>query len=172
MKSMRSAKSLLLLGAFTVALLLSVGYATLSQDLSAIKGDKEMNKTGIVFFDVQIKKVEATDIYGAASGETPIYTKDQVNFSSQLFGPDDTIIYTITIKNEGKTSAKLEELNLSEDQDGSEPIFYSLTGPSDILAAGEETTLQVVASYNSQYIGNITSNVKSAVATIKYIPTN
>ena len=169
---MKSAKSLLILGAFTVSLLLSVGYATLSQDISSIKGSSKISDTGIGFFDVQIKKVEATDIYGAASGETPIYTKDQVDFSSQLFGPDDTIIYTITIKNSGKSSVKLEELSLVEDQDGSEPIFYSITGPSDVLAAGEETTLQVAASYNSEYVGNITSNVKNATAAIKYVPTN
>lgn len=169
---MKSAKSLLILGAFTIALLLSVGYATLSQDLSSIRNKNSLGNTGIGFFDVEIMKVETTDVYGAASGETPIYTKDQVNFTSQLFSPEDTIVYTLTIKNNGKNSVKLSELNLVENQDESEPIFYSLTGPSEVLAAGEETTMQVVASYNSEYVGNITSNVKSATVTVNYVPEN
>ena len=69
-------------------------------------------------------------------------------------------------------TVKLNELTLAENQDGSEPIFYSLSGPSEVLAAGEETTMQVVAAYNSEYIGNITSNVKSASVTVNYIPEN
>ena len=169
---MKSAKSLLILGAFTIALLLSVGYATLSQDLSSLGKGNNIKNTGIGFFDVQITKVEVTDTYGAASGETPIYTKDKVDFTSQLFSPEDTIVYTLTIKNSGNNSVKLNELTLAENQDGSEPIFYSLSGPSEVLAAGEETTMQVVAAYNSEYIGNITSNVKSAYVTVNYIPEN
>lgn len=167
---MKSAKSLLILGAFTIALLLSVGYATLSQDISSVGKKNNLENTGIGLFDVQIIKVEATDVYGVASGETPIYTKDQVNFSSQLFSPEDTIVYTITIKNNGKNAVKLDDLILDENQDGSEPIFYSLTGPSEILNAGEETTMEVAATYNNEYIGNITSNIKDATVTVKYIP--
>lgn len=169
---MKSAKSLLVLGAFTIALLLSVGYATLSQDISSVGKKNKIENTGVGLFDVQVTKVEATDIYGAAFGETPIYTKDQVKFSSQLFSPEDTIVYTITIKNNGKGTVKLDDLILDENQDGSEPIFYSITEPNEILNADEETTMEVVASYNSEFVGNITSNVKDATITVKYMPEN
>lgn len=168
---MRSARNLLILGAFTIALIMSVGYATLSQDISNITKGSASN-VQVNKYDVEIVNAEVTDVYGTASGNMPIYSKEEVNFNSELIQPGDMVIYTLTIKNMGQVSAVLSDLNILEDDGGSEAAFYSLTGPSETLAPGEETTMQVVAAYNNSYVGNLTSNIKSATSVVKYEPAN
>lgn len=166
--SIKSARNLLLLGVFTIGLLMSVGYATLSQDISASRNSKSPNLNAPVY-SVEIVDVAIKDVRGSATPTTPIYTNNKVSFDSELIFPNDRVTYTVTIKNTGTVSAKLDSLKLLDSDEGSEAIFYSVIAPEEELKAGELTQMTVIAAYNGAYTGKITSLSKKSIATINYV---
>ena len=165
---MKSAKALLFVGIVTIGLLISVGYVSLSQDLSNIV---ESNKTTVSHNDlnVVITEIEAVEVNGTASVEEPTYTKTTATFNSELVQAGDSIVYNVTIKNNGNKTVNLENVNVTEQEDGSEAIYYSVDSPSDTLEPGASTTMVVVASYDSTYYGYTTSSKRAATATIQYV---
>ena len=169
--SIKSARNLLLLGVFTIGLLMSVGYATLSQDISST-GKNSQNSTQRDIYDVEIVGVDIKDVRGSATPTTPVYTKNKVSFDTELISPEDRVTYTVTVKNNGNVDATLASLNLLDSDEGSEAIYYSVIGPDEELKAGEITKIEVIAAYNSAYVGRVSSLSKKSVATINYVRAN
>ena len=95
-QSMKSARSLVMLGAVTIGLLMSVGYATLSQDISSF-GKSSKTAVNQSIYDVEIVNVEVKEEVGSATGKTPIYSGNKISFESELIKPGDRVIYKITI---------------------------------------------------------------------------
>ena len=164
---MKSAKALLFVGIVTAGLLISVGYVSISQDLAEIVDTKkvviEQND-----YNVEITDIETVEVNGTASAEQPTYTKTTATFNSEIVQYGDSIVYNVTITNNGSKVAKLSNVNITEQEDGSEAIYYSVDSPSEVLEPGASTTMVVVASYDNNYLGYTTSSSRAATATIQY----
>lgn len=167
-QSMKSAKNLVILGAVTIGLLMSVGYATLSQDISSA-GKPAKSTINQSIYNVEIVDVAIKEEKGSATGKTPIYSGNKISFDSEIINPGDQVTYKITIKNNGNVDAKLEEVYLLDSDEGSEAAFYSVITPSEILKPGEITEMTVMAAYNNSYVGHISSFSKQSSATVNYV---
>lgn len=169
---MKSAKALLVVGIFAIGLLMSFGYATISQDISNISKGAVKTAETTDKWDVQITNVSVLSSEGMASNEVPTYTKSTATFDSSLLFPEDSISYEITIKNFGDKPAKLSNLNVTEQEDGAENLFYAADTPTDVLEPGATTTMIVSVGYDSTYVGNVTSNSKSGTVYVQYTELN
>lgn len=167
-QTMRSAKSLVIVGAVTIGLLMSVGYATLSQDISRT-GRPAKTAVKESTYNVEIIDVAVLDEIGSATGKTPIYSGNKISFDSEIISPGDQVVYKITIKNNGTIAARLEELNLSDSYEGSEAAFYSVIAPVEELNPGEITEMTVIAAYDNTFVGRVSSFNKKATATVNYV---
>lgn len=169
---MRSAKALLVVGIISIGLLMSFGYVTISQDISNISKGTLKNAQTVDNWDVQVTDVRVLTSTGTASSEVPTYTKGSITFNSTLLLPEDSISYEITIKNFGTKPAKLSNVNIAEQEDGAENIFYATSTPADILEPGATTTMIVSAGYDASYTQSVSSNSKSSTAYVQYTELN
>ena len=170
---MKGAKSLLAVGIVTTGLLISFGYVSLKNDLTSIMNTN--NKKVVVNqqeFNVEITGIKTTEVNGTASGEEPTYTKTSATFESNLIQRGDSIVYTVTIQNNGTVNANLSDVNITTQEDGSEAIYYVADSPVEVLEPGATTEMTVMASYDDTYVGYTTSNTKTATATILYAQAN
>ena len=171
---MKYAKSLLAVGIVTAGLLISFGYVSIKNDVTSIMNSgsnkKVVEKKQDI--DIEITGIKTTEVNGTASGEEPTYTKTSATFESNLIQKGDSIVYTVTIKNNGTVNANLSDVNITPQEDGSEAIYYVVDSPAEVLEAGATTEMKVVASYDDQYVGYTSSNSKTATATVLYAQAN
>jgi hypothetical protein len=165
---MKSAKALLFVGIVTTGLLLSIGYVSISQSISSMTKEEKTEVKEVDELNVEITNVEVLEKEGSASNDVPTYTKTAATFNTTLVQNGDSVVYNVTIKNKGKKKVKLSNINITEQEKGSEAVYYSAETPSEELEPGEETTMNVVAFYDSLYRGYTTSSSKSATATVQY----
>lgn len=166
---MKGAKSLLAVGIVTAGLLISFGYVSLSTDLTSIMGTKR-NKTEEKTdkFNVEIISVDTNEVNGVATKEKTSFTKSEASFDSTIIQRGDSIVYSVVIKNNGNTTAKLSDVNITEKDGGSEAVYYTVDSPEETLEPGEITSMTVVATYDENYVGQVTSTNKAATATVLY----
>lgn len=168
---MKGAKSLLAVGIVTAGLLISFGYVSLSNDLTSIMGTrKNKTVTNTDVFDVEIVSVDTNEVNGVASKDDASFTKSSATFNSTILQKGDSIVYSVKIKNNGNKAAKLNDANITEKEGGSEAIFYAIDAPEEVLEPGEVTSMTVVATYDENYLGQVTSTTKAATATVEYEP--
>lgn len=166
---MRSTKSLIIVALIAIALTISVGYASLTTDLSM----KNNSQQGTIDWNVKIVKVETTSVSGAAKALSPSFDQNSATFSPELYQDGDSVTYTITIVNDGNISARLDNVNLSEQGEAVAPeIIYSNTTPSLTLAPGETTTMTVTVGYNSLYtdptvLSDTSKTIKNTITYVK-----
>lgn len=162
---MRSTKFLIIIAMIAIGLTISVGYASLTTDIT-----RRSKSNNTDYFDVNIKSVEITNKAGNVINTSPSYDDTSVTFSPEMYEMDDSITYKITIKNEGTKSAILEDIILDESLDGASEIIYSNTVPSLVLEPGETTYMTVTATYDVSSVDYIAdNNTKTAVATVTYV---
>lgn len=141
---MKYANTIIIGSLLIILLVMSVGYAAFATQL-------QLNGTATIQgeWDVEITKIEATNIVGTAEAGTPANTKTTATFDATLKAPGDAVTYTVTIENKGTIDAKLDNATYTEQTDGSPAIIYTTTNPGQTLAAGEKTTATVTATYDS-----------------------
>lgn len=165
MDSMKSAKSLLIVGLVAITLLLSVGYSTISQDVRDIIDTTTTNKPALNK-DVKIVKIEPVKVVGLATAGVPSFTQNSATFNASLMRTGDTVKYEVTLKNNSNKIARFVNVTVDEQFDGSPAIEYAVQSPSDILEPGAYTTVTVEATYDGTYVND--KSVTSKIATILY----
>ena len=141
---MKYANTIIIGALLIILLVMSVGYAAFAAQL-------QLNGTATIQgeWDVEITKIEATNVVGTAEAGVPTNTKTTATFDATLKAPADAVTYTVTIENKGTIDAKLDKATYTEQTDGSPAIIYTTTDPGQTLAAGAKTTATVTATYDS-----------------------
>lgn len=168
MNSMKNAKKLLMIGIIAIAVLLSIGYTSISQDIREVTNKNDTAKKVIKTYDVNIVKIEPTKVIGVASAGVPEFTNNSATFNADLMKAGDTVKYEITIKNSGSKTVKLDNIYFDEQEDGSPAIIYTYTNPSDTLEPGAYTTFTVTASYDSMFLEAPSVTSKTATVSVDY----
>ncbi len=148
-------------------LLMSIGYASFATDLK-IEGTTKINGE----WEIKITDIKATSICNNCDAGEPTYDDTLANFNATLIKPGDSITYEITIANLGTIDAKLDDFTVESENEGSPAIIYTTNQPSEILNAGDTTTLTITTTYdkNTALIPPIKS--KNFTSNIKYIQNN
>lgn len=165
---MKSSKNLLIIGIVAITLLMTVGYATLTQDLNNLTKKSATSKKRE--WNVEIVKIEPTKVTGIASAGTPVYTKNTATFDASLYRAGDSITYTVTVKNNGTITARLGSVDFTEQEDGSPAIIYTTTNPAKVLEPGASTEMTVVAEYNPVFVESPYISTKTGTSYILYAP--
>ncbi len=165
MDSIKSAKSLLMVGLVAITLLLSVGYSTISQDVREII-DTPTEKESALRQDVKVVKIEPVKVIGLATAGIPSFSDNSATFDASLMKSGDTVVYEVTLKNTSSKVAKLLNVSIDEQVDGSPAVKYDFKSPSEVLEPGAYTTVTVTATYDDTYLD--TPVVTSKIATILY----
>ena len=163
-QSIKSAKSLLIVGVIAIALLLSVGYSSISQDIREVTKGEEVTKEQVKELDVKIVKIEPKRVFGLASAGVPSFTNNSATFNADLMRAGDNVKYEVTLKNNGTKTAVLDNILLEEQYDGSPALIYNFTTPAETLEPGSYTTLTVEANYDPMFLE--APEVTSKVATL------
>ena len=125
--------------------LLLMWYSTFAQPLASNNKQYQPRdgKWDVHFSD--IKLVE--QIGGAKETDKPNSEYLVANFYVSFAKAGDTIVYDLTIKNDGSFDARLSCIKLPNVVN--EPIIYSVSGIdyNDVLKAGETANMQVTAKY-------------------------
>jgi len=157
MKKTVNIRNLIIIMLCITIICMGIGFAYLSVILENKNKEKPI-------FDVSITRViEETPIKGGLVAPVGIREikndKKTVNFNFIMYTPQDELAYTITIKNTGTLSAKIEDIitypNYLEDEKQKATIYPITITHNDldgkILEPEDELEIKLVASYN---IGN------------------
>lgn len=171
---MRDKKNILIAALLFAIVALSVGYATLSQNLT-INGTASIKN-----WDVEI--VSITPSYSGNSYEkettssvpSPSFTATTATFNTVLSEKGDYATYVIEIENKGSIDAKLNSITFSPINYNDSPIRYVVESAPVInekLVSGAKTSVTIKVEYNQTYEGEINSsnNSKSITGTIEYV---
>ena len=153
---------------FTVSLALvifvmSLGYAALSQYIE-LDGIASIDRSWIV----KVTNVTNTPTNSATSVSSN-YISNTVTLNANLPTSISTITYTITLSNQGNIPAKLNNIEVIEDENSN--ITYEITGVEEevtTLKPGETNTAKVTIKYKSG-VTNISETKKELMLTFIYI---
>lgn len=158
----------ILIGILLVAIMvMSVGYAAFASTLT-INGTATISGS----WDVEITGIESSFVGTATNASAPTYTKTTTTFDTTLMAPGDSATYTITVKNKGNIAAKLNAITLTPQSDGSDAIIYTVVSQpnaSDVLAAGESTTVVIKVEYDSSVTEVPDVTTKTISGTLEYV---
>ena len=159
--SERNSRNLIILGLCLVLMIMFVGYASFSQELT-INSTSEVTSSWCVGFDTS-KTNDYVATPGLTGATTPSATmsysgntcgsdnlKTGASMSASFKQPGDQVVYTFTIKNASSLNAKLDSIteNLTTSNSA---IEYTLSGAkaNDILGPNDTTTLVVTVRYKN-----------------------
>ena len=153
---------------FTVAIVLvifvmSLGYAALSQYVE-LEGIASIDRSWIV----KVTKVTNT-VTNSATSISSNYVSNTVTLNANLPTSSSTITYTITLSNQGNIPAKLNNIEIVEDENSN--ITYEISGVEEevtTLAPGETNTAKVTIKYKSG-VTNISETKKELMLTFIYV---
>ena len=144
---------------------MAVGYSAFATQLS-LNGTAEI----VGEWDVRITNIETKEISEGCDGGKPQFTNTTATFDAKLKKPGDTIVYEITIENQGTMNATLETVVfLSDDKNGSEAIKYSTTELDHTLNSGEQTKLDVTVEYDPSATELPIVKTKTLTGIIEYV---
>lgn len=168
-------KNVLIGALIAVVLVMAVGYAAFAQQLT-INGSAEITSTWDVKYDSTKTSgagvVDATAGFGG--GQTPTgtisYDNDDhnANIQATLYQPGDTVVFTLTIKNNGTIPATIGNPTVSMDQDEDSSALVARKGniqftvtPADTktLNQNDTVTMTVKAEFlsSAETVGTATS---------------
>ena len=148
-----------------ILLLMTIGYSALQQILN-------INATasiGSPEYSIIIKSITASSTEnGAYENSTPTFNNTEGAMYSSLPNLNSSIIYTIKIKNVGRTSGVLDYTFVSSDNS---QIKYKIGGINNgsILAAGESVDVTVEFEYWDD-VTSINSNTVSSLINFEFVP--
>lgn len=160
----RKGKSIIIAVLCVALVIMSVGYATMSEKLE-ITGDAKVTSTWNVRIQSIVQK-EASP--GVAEISSPQSASTTASFNVELKEPGDYAIYTVTVINAGSLKAVLQGINGLEQADGDAAIKYSYTSNNAVdteLESGATHTFDVKVEYLETAIGD---NAPAANASKSY----
>ena len=137
-------RNYIIIGLCAILVIMGVGYAAFSSQLK-ITGTSNIDST----WDVQITDIQSEVLSGSPTNEIePTHDKLSATFHTKLYKPNDTMKYDITVSNLGSVDAKLDRINVPENE--STAISYEVTGikEGDLLKSNETALLTVTVKYN------------------------
>ena len=137
-------RNYLIIGLCAILVIMGVGYAAFSSQLK-ITGTSNIDST----WDVQITDIQSSVVVGTPTNQIePTHDKLSATFHTKLYKPNDTMKYDITVSNLGSVDAKLDRINVPENE--STAISYEVTGikEGDLLKSNETALLTVTVKYN------------------------
>ena len=137
-------RNYLIVGLCAILVIMGVGYAAFSSQLK-ITGTSNIDST----WDVQITDIQSSVVVGTPTNQIePTHDKLSATFHTKLYKPNDTMKYDITVSNLGSVDAKLDRINVPENE--STAISYEVTGikEGDLLKSNETALLTVTVKYN------------------------
>lgn len=124
-----------------VIIIMSIGYAALSQRLQ-ITGTASITSS----WDVKITDIQQSGKTGTATETSePSKTSTTATFDVTLNAPGDSMTYDITVSNNGDLDAILKQITVTPES-SSEGIIYTVSGVESNttkLASGETNTVTV-----------------------------
>lgn len=154
----------IIIGALLIAVItMAVGYSAFATQLT-INGNAEI----VGDWNVEITNIEATTVTGEAAPGNPTHTTTSATFDADLKQPGDSVVYTITVENNGTIDATLDNYSMTPQADGSPAILYTYTNPATDLAAGGETTFTVTVTYDSTVTEVPTNTTKTIQGLVEY----
>ena len=141
----RTQRNYLIVGLCAILVIMGVGYAAFSSQLK-ITGTSNIDST----WDVQITDIQSSVVVGTPTNQIePTHDKLSATFHTKLYKPNDTMKYDITVSNLGSVDAKLDRINVPENE--STAISYEVTGikEGDLLKSNETALLTVTVKYNN-----------------------
>ena len=166
---MKSSKNLFIMGIIAITILMTVGYATLAQDLSNLTNSTS-NKSKKRTWNVEITKIEPINVTGTATAGTPTFTKNTATFGASLYRAGDSVTYKVTVVNKGTIKARLGKVDFTEQEDGSPAINYTVKSPASTLEPGTSTEMIVVAEYDPIFVESPYVSTKTGTSYILYAP--
>ncbi len=138
-------RNYIIIGLCAILVIMGVGYAAFSSQLKII-GTSNIDST----WDVQITDIQSSVVVGTPTNQIePTHDKLSATFHTKLYKPNDTMKYDITVSNLGSLDAKLDRINVPENE--STAISYEVTGikEGDLLKSNETALLTVTVKYNN-----------------------
>ena len=126
--------------------LLLMWYSTFAQPLAS--NNEQSQPRGKEWY-VHFSSIKLAEQTGEAKETGKPHFSDLVaDFYVSFAKAGDTIVYDLTIKNDGSLDARLSDIQLPEEMING-PIIYSVSGIdyNDVLKAGETANMQVTAKY-------------------------
>ena len=140
-------KRVLLIVVFTAVLFMTAGYAAMAQ-LITVNGTAGTNN---VEWDISFTEIQELSKNNATSERIPTVSGTIATFEVNLQNPGATMVYQITVKNNGTINAILDSITGLEAANSAEPIDlqYAITDISenDTLNAGESQTFKVTVTW-------------------------
>lgn len=156
-------KTLLTLSLILIVFVMSLGYAALSQFIE-LDGIAQIDRSWIIKITNITSSTTNTgvDVSKNFAGST-------ATMHSTLPAAGDTVVYTITLENQGNLKAKLSTINRIEDDNTS--ITYTISGVEEgvtTLNPGETNTAVVTIKYLDG-VTNAASTEKGLMLTFDYV---
>ena len=139
--------------AIIIALLITVVFMSVGYAFLSVKIDNESMTTSMAtknYIDVRVKTISSVETVGNAYDVKSLISDDnEVTLYPSFLEKEDSVIYTINIKNYGNSDATLENITIDAD---SEDIVCSLESlnAGDILYAGESKMFKINVSYSEE----------------------
>ena len=156
-------RRILVLSLCLVVFVMSLGYAALTQYVE-LDGIASIDRSWIV----KVTKVTNT-VTNSATSISSNYVSNTVTLNANLPTSSSTITYTITLSNQGNIPAKLNDIEIIEDENSN--ITYEISGVEEevtTLAPGETNTAKVTIKYKSG-VTNISETKKELMLTFIYV---
>ena len=156
----RTQRNYIIAGLCMILVIMGVGYAAFSSQLK-ISGTSNIASN----FLVKITGIEVSSQSGGAADKPDVttYNDTSATFGTTLQSPGDSIIYDITIENQGTIDAVLKTISKT-DASNSAILFETLgVNEGDPLNVGETATMQVKVTYNPSVTsqpGDLNSTLK------------
>lgn len=164
---MENKKKIMIAVLSVLVCVMAVGYALLSQQLT-INGTATIDST----WKVEITGIEVTGTTGDGASVSATPNVTSASFEATLVQPEDSVTYTVTIKNKGTLPAKVSSYSAVPGTNGN-AIIYTVSGiaEGDTLAAGETKTFTVKVEYNPAITSQPanTDTTKALTVTINYV---
>lgn len=147
--------------------IMTIGFATLQQRLS-ITGTSKIDSV----WDVRIIGITSTPTGSATNHSDPSFTATTASFNTDLVNPGDTMVYDVTVKNNGSLDAILS--NITKTDSNNPAISFTYTGieNNSILKAGESAILKVTVKYNESVTTQPSTTSSSLTLTLNYRQNN
>lgn len=141
-------KSSLIMILLAVVLVMAIGYAAFSQQLT-INGTAQISSS----WDVHIEDIALNHVtldgknVNASVGENNL----SATFQAELVSPGSSVTYDVTVKNGGTLDAKLESIVFTGTNNDAIVASYAGIAQNDIIKDGETQTFTITVKYNDSY---------------------
>ena len=152
-------RNYIILGLCSILLVMAAGYAAFRTQLT-INGTSNITSE----FKVLITDIQSRNVVGRAeNAEEPSHTETTATFKTNLYLPEDSITYDVTVENQGSIDAVLKTIQKSDSNNNA--IIFETSGiqEGEVLKASESTKFSVTVSYNASTTSqpsNITSDLE------------